>query len=137
MIVADCSIIAPLFIETTETVQARAVFAHDPDWVMPALWRSELRSVARKYILFRALPVELAIRELMHAEKVFAESDRAVACADVLRIVLRSRCSAYDAEYLALAEGLGLPLVTEDRRLTELFPGLAVTPERYLGLSDD
>ncbi len=40
----------------------------------------------------------------------------------VLSLVNRSDCSAYDCEFVALARGLGVPLVTMDRKLAASFP---------------
>ncbi len=40
----------------------------------------------------------------------------------VFDLVARSRCSAYDCEYVALAQALGTILVTEDRALLRAFP---------------
>jgi predicted nucleic acid-binding protein len=40
----------------------------------------------------------------------------------VLELVRDSDCSAYDCEYVALALGLGVKLVTMDARLLRAFP---------------
>jgi predicted nucleic acid-binding protein len=40
----------------------------------------------------------------------------------VFDLVTRSRCSAYDCEYVALAEALGVVMVTEDKALLRAFP---------------
>jgi len=41
-------------------------------------------------------------------------------------------CSAYDAEYVVLARGARVPLVTTDKELLEKFPETAITPEAFL-----
>jgi predicted nucleic acid-binding protein len=38
------------------------------------------------------------------------------------------QCSSYDAEFVVLAEQVGCPLLTLDRKLLQLFPDLAVQP---------
>ena len=45
-----------------------------------------------------------------------------VETADVLRLSKESKCSAYDCEYVALAEFLDLMLVTADGKLAKAFP---------------
>jgi predicted nucleic acid-binding protein len=45
---------------------------------------------------------------------------------DVLRPSRHSGCSAYDCEYVALAELLDLKLVTADAKLLQAFPQRAV-----------
>ena len=57
---------------------------------------------------------------------------RAPASDAVLNVVERSRLSAYDAEFVALADGLGVPLVTEDKAIVRAFPALAMTMEAFL-----
>jgi predicted nucleic acid-binding protein len=39
--------------------------------------------------------------------------------------VARSKCSAYDCEFVALAQGLKVPLITTDRKLVREFPRTA------------
>ncbi len=43
----------------------------------------------------------------------------------VLRLVESSRCSAYDCEFVSVAQQLGVPLITADWALLKAFPALA------------
>ncbi len=49
-----------------------------------------------------------------------------VASTQVLNLAAHSTLSADDCEYVALAQDLGVPLVTSDRKLSEAFPATAV-----------
>jgi predicted nucleic acid-binding protein len=40
----------------------------------------------------------------------------------IFNLVVRGQCSAYDAEFVALAEHLGVRLVTADKALIRAFP---------------
>ena len=48
-----------------------------------------------------------------------------------MQLALESNCSAYDCEFVAVAERLGLPLVTEDRRVLAAFPRIAISLEAF------
>jgi hypothetical protein len=50
----------------------------------------------------------------------------------VLELAARTGLSAYDCEFVALAQALLVPLVTEDRAVLKAFPDLAFTMEAYL-----
>ncbi len=67
------------------------------------------------------------------AERSMRGSEYAVETADVLKLVDRTGHSSYDCEFVALAEALGVPLVTGDIRLTHLFPGTAVNMDDFVG----
>ena len=59
------------------------------------------------------------------AEVVIGARQHLVKPRAVFDLVLSSGCSAYDCEYVALARLLGVPLVTEDRKLLRSFPDIA------------
>ena len=56
------------------------------------------------------------------AEELVGAEEYEVETAHVLRLCADSKCSAYDCEYIALAEFLGIKLVTNDAKLTKAFP---------------
>ena len=48
-----------------------------------------------------------------------------VASEQMLQLATSSRCSAYDCEFVAAAQQLGVPLVTEDCAILAAFPDQA------------
>jgi len=54
-----------------------------------------------------------------------AAHDEPVASEQVLQLATSSRCSAYDCEFVAAAQQLVVPLVTEDCAILAAFPDLA------------
>lgn len=46
---------------------------------------------------------------------------------EVMELVRDSECSAYDCEFVALAERLGVKLVTMDKKVLKAFPKRAVS----------
>ena len=49
----------------------------------------------------------------------------------VLSLVAGTRCSAYDGEFVALAQDLGLSLVTSDARLLAEFPATTIAMDIF------
>jgi predicted nucleic acid-binding protein len=49
----------------------------------------------------------------------------------ILKLVLASDCTAYDCEYVALAQDLKVPLVTTDKQIIRAFPKTAVALEKF------
>ena len=133
MIVADANLLAYLVMPGERTAEAEAVLAKDPTWVAPALWRSELRSVVHKYIVRGDLSIARAVSLLGQLDEVIGGREGDVDAHDVLALAFRSNCSTYDCEYVALAQTLGVPLVTTDRAILKAFPALAMTPAEFLG----
>jgi predicted nucleic acid-binding protein len=127
VIVVDSNVIAYLYLPTAHTKHAEVLLERDPDWAAPLLWRSELRNVLTGYLRQRLLSFEQAVSLQREAEDQLSGLEFEVASLGVLELARKSRCSAYDCEYVALATHLGVPLVTLDRQLLRAFPERAVS----------
>ncbi len=135
MIVTDCTFITQFFLATPDTDLVRSIAQVEDAWLVPPLWRSEFRSVLRKYVLASKLTLADSLEIIRLAETRLSKSEVEVSSSDVMDLVASSRCSAYDAEYLSLAKTFSVPLVTSDKRLCEAFPPLAISPAGFLSAS--
>jgi predicted nucleic acid-binding protein len=125
MIVVDTNVIAYLWLPGESTAAAERLLKKDPDWNAPLLWRSEFRNVLAGCLRRGDLVLETALQIVDEAERQMSGGEFAVPSAQVLARVAQSDCSAYDCEFVALAEELGLSLVTSDEKLVRSFPRIA------------
>lgn len=131
MIVADATLLIHLFIAGPDTDAADAVIRRDADVAAPRLVRSEVLSVLLKYRrASRASQGDVA-RVLAELDHIIGDREFEPEPTRVLELALRSGCSSYDCEYVAVAEALGVPLVTSDRQVLAAFPGVAVSPAAF------
>lgn len=135
MIVADVNLLAYLLLGGPEQPVAQQVLERDPVWAAPLLWRSEFRSVLAAFMRQRGLTVRDAWRAHELADELLAGREYMVPGERVLALVAASTCSAYDCEYIALAEELAVPLVTADRQLLRAFPDRAISPMDFVARS--
>jgi len=133
VIVADVNLVAYLLLGGSESAVAQQVFQRDPAWAAPLLWRSEFRSVLAAHIRQRDLDVRDAWHAHRLAEALFSDQEYPVLGERVLTLVSNSNASAYDCEYVALAEQLDVTLVTADRKLLRAFPDRTVSPRDFVG----
>lgn len=131
MIVVDTDVVAAFWIRGGRTAVARQTRKRDGDWIVPPLWRSEIRSVLRQYLVGGHVTVAQALWFAEKAEADLRGREQRVGTSDVLKLVERTRHSAYDCEYVALAESSGIRLVTGDRTMVRLFPNTAVLMEDF------
>ena len=131
MIVADATIITYLCVDGDQTPLAEAVMENDPAWVAPLLWRSEFRNALAKYLHHGWMGMESVLVSLHMAEEAIAGREYAVDSRKVLELSAQSKCTAYDCEYVALAQDLGVPLVTTDKQILHAFPKTAVSLEKF------
>ncbi len=133
MIVVDTNLIGYLYLSSERSPQVERVLRRDPLWCAPLLWRSELRNVLALYIRRGTLALEAAQRIMQAAAELMAGREYEAASEHVLSLAAASGCSAYDCEFVALAQDLGVPLVTLDADVLHRFPDAAVGLEEFAG----
>ena len=131
MIVADTNLVAYLLIEGDRTEAARGVRLRDPVWRVPPLWRSELLSVLATSVRADVLDEADARRAWAAAKALLARCEEEPGGEEVLSTALRRGLSAYDAQFVVLAERRHVTLVTGDRRVLERCPDIAVSIEGF------
>lgn len=135
MIVVDNDVISYFWLQLASgrSEAARRARRKDAEWVAPPLWRSEFRNVLRRYMQIGLMTYSEALWFAEKAERDMHRHEYEVQTSDVLKLVEQTRHAAYDCEYVALAQSLGVPLVTGDQPIVEAFPDTAVLLEDFAG----
>ena len=131
MIVADTNVIAYLFIPGVHTKLAEDALRRDPDWATPLLWRSEFRNVLAGYLRHKLVTFDIALQIMEQAEGLLKKLEHSVSSFKVLELVNRSKCSAYDCEFVALAQDLNVPLITTGNQILNSFPEITVSLKSF------
>jgi predicted nucleic acid-binding protein len=131
VIVVDTNVIAGAFLGRATPCAEEYVLARDPEWAVPLLWRSEFRSVLAGEMRRGRMNLDKAARIANRAEAWVRDREFSVPSDAILDLVARTRCTAYDCEFVALAQRLAVPLVTGDRQVLAAFPKTAVSPEAF------
>jgi predicted nucleic acid-binding protein len=124
MIVVDTNVLAYLWLPGERTKAAERLLKKDPDWNAPLLWRSEFRNVLAGCLRRGDLSFETALQIADGAERQMRGREFTVPSAQVLTRVDQSDCSAYDCEFVVLADELGVSLITSDDKLLKSFPAI-------------
>ena len=132
MIVVDTNIIGYLYLTSECSTQAEDALLKNAHWVAPLLWRSEFCNVLALYIRKDILSLEDAVRIMETATTLMQGNEYEVASLQVLRLVAGSTCSAYECEFVALAQDLNIPLVTVDKRILEQFPKYTISLDEFV-----
>ena len=132
MIVVDTNVITYLWLPCAETTLAERLVALDQQWCAPLLWRSEFRNVLVGFARRGLITFEGARRTADDAELQMRDREYAVPSEAVIRMAASSPCSAYDCEFVVLAQTLGVPLVTADRQVVKTFPSIAHSLSSYV-----
>ena len=122
MIVVDSNVLAYLYLPCEFSIAAETLLTQDPEWAAPVLWRSEFRNILAGYIRRETLTLEQASNLQAEAEALMNGQEFEIESRAVLELVNKSDCSAYDCEFIALAERLDTKLITMDKKLLRAFP---------------
>ena len=125
MIVVDTNIVSYLYLSGVRSHQSEALLQLDSHWCAPVLWRSEFGNVLSLYLRKGLLTLADVLLILKQAEELLGDDEYNVPSADVMEMVSRSNCSAYDCEFVALAKYLDVPFITADKKLLKQFPKIA------------
>lgn len=133
MIVVDTNLIGYLYLESKHSLLAEQAWLKDKQWAAPLLWRSEFRNVLALYIRKQWLTLEDSRQIMTEALNLMETEEYEADSHEVLRLVGVSNCSAYDCEFVALAQELGTALVTVDKQILKDFPEVAVSLATFAG----
>ncbi|HQB12740.1 MAG TPA: type II toxin-antitoxin system VapC family toxin [Candidatus Omnitrophota bacterium] len=131
MIVADANLIAYYYFPGPLQPAAQKILETDPAWFVPPVMISEFRNITLGFVRAKKLQATDASDLVSRVERVFVPRMRDVSSVKVMELAIASGCSAYDAEYVALAQMLKVKLVTQDGQLLKAFPGVAVSVDSF------
>ncbi len=132
MIVVDTNIISYLYISGDHSQQSENLLSSDSNWVAPILWRSEFRSVLTQYLRKNLLNLDEILLIIQQAEKILTDHEYEISSTHIMQLVNRSQCSAYDCEFVALAQYLDVPFITTDKKILREFSDIAKPVNSFL-----
>jgi len=135
VIVVDTNVVVYAIVQLPQTALAQRVAALDPTWVVPPLWRFEFSSAAVTLVRGGALTAAQAEAAVAAADRLVGGRELAVDQRAVVRAALGYDLSAYDAQYIALAQQLGVPCVTEDARMARNASTVAMSMAHFISRS--
>ncbi len=132
MIVVDSNIICYLYIEGEFTSKCEKLLQKDNNWIAPLLWKSEFRNVLSFYYRKEILSQNDILQIIEEAESLMKQKEFDVNSQSVIDFVTQSNLSAYDCEFIALANEFDVPLVTTDQKIIKTFPKIAYHLKDYI-----
>ena len=133
MIVVDANILVYSLIEGDYTQLVQKLREKDADWRTTGLCLQEILNVLATYQRREVLTLAQCKKLLDHAERFMQVAQCEVKMDAALAVAAKYAITGYDAQYVALAQSLNAPLITEDRKLREAVPGIAFSMKEFLG----
>lgn len=132
MLVVDTNIVSYLYFPTEYTQYSEALLKLDLNWAAPLLWKSEFRNILALYLRKDIVDLAVAMDIQAQAELLLSGNEFEINSDKVLALAHSSRCSAYDCEFISLAQTLNTLLITTDKKLIKAFPEYAVSAKTYV-----
>ena len=131
MIVVDTNIIGNRFVEGEWTELAFQAQSIDGEWAVPVLCRHEFLNVLVTLGRHGMLTARECEERWGIVEPFLLAREWPVDMAAALDLALRRSLTAYDAQYVVLAQTLGVRCLTEDRALLRTCPDVAISLEEF------
>jgi len=125
VIVVDVNIVAYFFIEGERTEDARTLWQTDPNWRLPVLWRHEFLNVLTSYVRHGGADTPDVLILWRQAVDLLSDGEMEIDWKAALELAVREDISAYDAQYIVLAQTLDTVCITQDKVLLKRFPEMA------------
>ncbi len=132
MIVVDSNIVTARNLTSSLTSKAEQVEEKDPVWIVPVLWRYEFQNILATAIKAKQIKPEQALDIWEKVSGILIENECEPSASKVIDLVAQYGITAYDGQFIAVALEMGIPCVTEDRKLREKFPGIAISMDGFL-----
>ncbi|MBI3480535.1 MAG: type II toxin-antitoxin system VapC family toxin [Nitrosomonadales bacterium] len=132
MIVVDANILIYSLIESDYTPPVQKLREKDMDWRTTGLCLHEILNVLATYQRRDILKLAQCKKLLEHAERFIKVAQCEVKMDAALAVAAKYAITGYDAQYVALAQSLDAPLITEDRKLRDAVSGIAFSMQEYL-----
>ena len=132
MIVVDTNIISYFYLTSEFSELAEKLYLKEPVWSVPLLWRSEFRNVLALYIRKELITLNDAVEIFDAAEELLLNNEFEINSIYVLTLAQASGCTAYDCEFVSLAQDLNVQLVTMDEKTSKKFSGTVLSIPEFL-----
>jgi predicted nucleic acid-binding protein len=132
VIVADANVLVYRYVRGPFSSLADAANVKDADWRVPLFWRCEFTSAVLKLVRAGALSEAAALEAIAGASTHLTGREMDVPQDRAMLAALRFGTSAYDAQYVALAEMLGVSCVTADQPLAQKAPAVCVLLDTFV-----
>ncbi len=132
MIVVDANILIYSLIEGDYSPHVYKLREKDADWRTTGLCLHEILNVLATCQRRDVLKPAQCKKLLEHAERFIKVAQCEVKMDAALDVAAKYAITGYDAQYIALAQSLNAPLITEDRKLRDAAPGIAYSMRDFL-----
>lgn len=132
MIVVDANILIYSLIEGDYSPLVHKLRERDMDWRTTGLCLHEILNVLATYQRRDILTLAQCKKLLEHAEHFMKVAQCEMKMDAALAVAAKYTITGYDAQYVALAQSLNVPLITEDQKLREAVPGIAFSMQDFL-----
>jgi predicted nucleic acid-binding protein len=129
MIIVDANVLAYLFIRGPHSQAVDRLLVAEPEWAAPRLWLDEFLNILATQERNGMLSSRDALEMLNDASELMDSATYEVPPDRVLATARRTGCSAYDSQYVTLAEDLGLMLYTFDKKVLSACPNSSRQPK--------
>jgi predicted nucleic acid-binding protein len=132
MIVVDANILIYSLIKCEQSPLVQKLRGKDADWRTTALCLHETLNVLATYQRRAVLTLAQCRTLLGRADRFIKVAQCEVEMDAALAVAAKYAITGYDAQYVALAQSLNAPLITEDRKLRKAVPAIAFSMQEFL-----